>query len=174
MDKKRYLMLGFIYILILSMLFILIKFLGIKNKVIKYIEFNTLNFNFQDFLSISITILAILVGAIITVATILISMCDKRILKLISKYKKTKYLISSIKVSISSGIITTCLLAIIYSRLDFNLLIFRLILLFLSGYTFLIFIDRSKLLLELVLQLLNDSFENDDSISIKARFKEKK
>ena len=86
----------------------------------------TANISFQDFLSITITILSIFVGAIITVATVLISMCDKRVLKLINKYKKSNHLVKTIKVAIGTGITAILLLGFVYSKLDFNILMIRL------------------------------------------------
>lgn len=161
-----------IYNIFIFLICIVLKFFNYENIVLNYIEFNTKTINFQDFLSIGITVLSIFVGAIITVATVLISMCDRRVLKLIKKYKKSNYLVQSIKYSISTGLLAICLLAIIYARLDLNILILRLILLYISGFSLFIFISRSRILILLVLKLLNDSFNDDvDSIVIKAEVK---
>ena len=111
MKLKRIMFYNFVYIILIIFGFFLLNILKITDKFIRYINFETVNFKFQDLLSIGITILAIFVGAIITVATVLISMCDKRIIKLISTYGKASFLVSSIKTSIICGIISTCLFA---------------------------------------------------------------
>ena len=67
--------------------------LQLINKLYRYIMYETEVFKFQELLSIGITIFIVFLGAIITVATVLISMCDKRIIKLISRYNKSMYLV---------------------------------------------------------------------------------
>ena len=171
MKIKKVLFYKLIYFIFVLAVCFIIHYLSLTNKFIKYISFNTEVFNFQDLLSISITILSIFVGAIITVATVLISMCDKRILKLIKQYKKSKNLVSTIKVAISTGIILIFLLAIVYSQLDFKVLILRLLILYISGFLLLIFIIESKTLIHLIINVLNDAFDENDSIIVKPDFK---
>lgn len=170
MKLKKIMFYNFIYLLIVILGALLCNILKITDNIVRYINFETVNFKFQDLLSIGITILAIFVGAIITVATVLISMCDRRIIKLISRYGKLAFLVSSIKLSIISGIVSTCLFASVYARLDFNIFYFRLFILYLAGLVLYIFICKSKFLISLVINILNDSFSGDDSILIDATF----
>ncbi|MFT8352926.1 hypothetical protein [Clostridium saccharoperbutylacetonicum] len=170
MKLKKIIQYNFIYLLIITVGVYLFNKLNYMGKIIKYINFETVNFKFQDLLSIGITLLAIFVGAIITVATVLISMCDKRIIRLISNYGKAPILVSSIKISIISGIVATCLLASVYARLDFNIFYLRISLLYIAGLFLYIFISKSKLLITLVINVLNDSFSNGDSIIVDAEF----
>ncbi|CEQ10646.1 Uncharacterised protein [[Clostridium] sordellii] len=170
MKIKKFLFYNLKYFLFIVVLYIAISNLGFRNEVIKYIKFETTNLNFQDLLSISITVLSICVGAIITVATVLISMCDKRILKLINKYGKSKYLVSTIKIAIISGISVIFLLAIIYAKLDFNVMLIKYILIYLSGLMFGIFISKSSILISIILNILNDAFDTSDSLVIEAEF----
>lgn len=174
MKLKKIVFYNVIYFLVIISGFFISNFLRISEKFIRYINFETVNFKFQDLLSIGITILAIFVGAIITVATVLISMCDKRIMKLINKYGKSSYLVSSIKIAVVSGIVSTCLFASIYAKLDFNILKIRLCILYLAGLTLATFIVKSQMLVKLVINILNDSFTGEDSIIIEAEFKKPK
>jgi hypothetical protein len=159
------------YNLLLIVLTFLFYKIGIINKVVRYISFETIMFKFQDLLSISITILIVFVGAIITVATVLISMCDKRIIRLIASNNKTSYLVTSIKISISSGLIVIILLASIYARLDFNIFAIRITILYLVGYLMSVFITKSKILIQIVLSVLNESFREQDPFIVQANFK---
>lgn len=170
MKLKKIMFYNFLYLIFIILGIFLINILKITDKIIRYINFETINFKFQDLLSIGITILAIFVGAIITVATVLISMCDRRIIKLISSYGKASFLVSSIKTSIICGIVSTCLFASVYARLDFNIFYFRLVILYIAGLFLYIFICKSKFLISLVINVLNDSFSGDDSIVIDATF----
>ena len=156
-----------VYIIVLVLLFVSSIKLDFNENIVRYIMYNTETFKFQELLSIGITVLAIFVGAIITVATVLMSMCDKRVIKLITKYGKGKLLTKNIKVCLLSGIISTCIFAFIYARLDFNIIIIRFSLLIISIYFLLIFIYKSYLLLKIILSVLNESFDNDNNIVYK-------
>ncbi|MHC1683666.1 MAG: hypothetical protein AB6733_12030 [Clostridiaceae bacterium] len=160
-----------LYNVIIVLIFIIFYKINVLNKIIRYINFETVVFKFQDLLSITITVLSVFVGAIITVATVLISMCDKRIIKLISNYDKSSYLVSSIKESIVSGIVIIVLLAIIYARIDFNIFIIRCILLYLSGILMMTFTIKSKLLIVIVLSVLNEAFKEQNHFIVDAKFK---
>ncbi|SHE62785.1 hypothetical protein [Clostridium fallax] len=173
MKYKKYFKNFMTYNIFLTIIIIIFYKLNYNDKIIKYILFNTSIVKFQDLLTVIITILSIFVGAVITVATVLISMCDKRILKLIKKYNKVKYLISSIKIAISTGILTIIFLAIIYSNCDFKIIYIRLCLLYISGFLIYIFIKRSMLLINLVIKLLNNSFYNDDTLEQEVKLKDK-
>ena len=139
-------------------------------KIQRYLLFDTKLILFKDLLSIGITILAIIIGAIITAATVLMSMCNTRLMKLMHKYGKSKYIVNSIKLSIITGIVSVCIYAIIYSNLDFSILWLRLILLYFANLLLIIFIVRSKILIKLVISLLNDSFSENDSIVSEVEF----
>lgn len=174
MKIKKFFLYNIIYILAIAIIYLSISHFGFKSEIIKYIKFETIDLKFQDLLSISITVLSIFVGAIITVATVLISMCDKRILRLINKYGKSRYLVSLIKTAIISGISVIFLLAIIYAKLDFNIMIIRYVLMYISGILVCTFIFKSSILINLVLNILNDAFDNDDNLVIEPEFKEPK
>ncbi|MPQ44544.1 hypothetical protein [Clostridium tarantellae] len=162
-----------IYNIFLIIIFLLFKnFFNIK-EILKYISFDTNTIKFQDLLSITITILSILVGAIITVATILISMCDKRILRLIQRYNQSTCLIKTIKIAIISGFVSILLLAIIYSNCDFKIISLRLNILYLSGLSLFIFFGRSKILIKIVLNILNECFKENSSITQEITLKKK-
>lgn len=167
--KKLYIVFIIYNCILLLLFFISIKY-NLIDKIKRYLLFETKVILFKDLLSIGITILAIIIGAIITVATVLMSMCDTRLMKLITRYGKSKYIVSSIKESIITGIITVCLYAIVYSNLDFSILWFRLIILYFASLLLIIFIIKSKLLIKLVISLLNDSFTENDSIIAEAEF----
>lgn len=173
MKIKKFLFYNLKYFFAILILYSVIKYFGFKDEFIRYIKFETNNLSFQDLLSISITVLSIFVGAIITVATVLISMCDKRILKLINKYGKSKYLVSTIKRAIVSGISVIFLLAIIYAKLDFNIVLIRYIIMYLSGLILGIFISKSSILIKIVLNILNDAFDSSDSLVVEPEFKDK-
>lgn len=162
--KKIYLKDFLIYNIIVIFIFLLLNIFKYEQSIIKYFLFDTITIKFQDLLTVLITILSIFVGAIITVATVLVSMCDKRIIKLIKKFGKINHIIDSIKVAIITGILSIILLALIYSNCDLKILFLRLILLYMSGLFILIFINRSRMLIKLVISLLNNSFGNDDII----------
>lgn len=159
-----------IYNIIIALIVFGVYKLQLINKLYRYIMYETEVFKFQELLSIGITIFIVFLGAIITVATVLISMCDKRIIKLISRYNKSMYLVKSIKVSIITGLIAIILLAIIYARLDFNIFLIRIVLMYFAGYLSIIFIDKSKVLIITILSILNESFTYEESIVVKSKF----
>ncbi len=163
-----------IYTIVVILAFFMVKKYGIISYLIKYIKFDTENFKFQDLLSIVLTVLSIFVGAIITLATVLISMCDKRVMKLISKYQKSHYVISTIKIAIGTGIASVILLAIVYAKLDLNILYFRIFILYLAGFLLLLFINNSRLLVKLTLSVLEDSFNEPGSSKADLTFKNPK
>ncbi|MFG5866546.1 hypothetical protein, partial [Clostridium perfringens] len=71
--KKIYLKDFLIYNIILLLIYILLSFLKYDQNIIKYFLFDTTVIKFQDLLTVLITILSIFVGAIITIATVLVS-----------------------------------------------------------------------------------------------------
>lgn len=162
--KKVYLKDFLIYNIIVFSILLLLNIFKYEQNLIKYFLFDTTIIKFQDLLTVLITILSIFVGAIITVATVLVSMCDKRIIKLIKKFGKINHVIDSIKVAIVTGILSIVLLALVYSNCDFKILFLRFVLIYISGLTILMFINRSRMLIKLVISLLNNSFGNDDII----------
>lgn len=162
--KKIYLKDFLAYNMIIILIFILLNIFKYDQSITKYFLFETTTIKFQDLLTVLITILSIFVGAIITVATVLVSMCDKRIIKLIRKFGKINHVIDSIKIAITTGILSIILLAIVYSNCDLKILFLRCILLYIAGLFILVFINRSRMLIKLVISLLNNSFGNDDII----------
>lgn len=174
MKFKRYFKCLILYNLIVFFLIFLFNKLGINDNVIRYVQFETTVFKFQDLLSITITILSVLVGAVITAATVLISMCDKRIIKLINRNDKSLFLVKCIKIAILSGMVSILLLAIVYSKLDFNIYIIRSTILYLSGYFLTLFTINSRLLIKVVLSVLNDAFKENDSFIVQGTFKKPK
>ena len=176
MKFKQKIMYFIIYNLIVFTVYfyLTLKNTSLSEKITRYIMFNTEVFKVQDLLSVTITILTILLGAIITVATVLISMCDKRLIKLINNYNKSDFLISTIKTSILTGMLSVVLLAIVYANIDMNNLVIRLGIMYIIGMLVFIFINRSKLLISLVLKLLKDSFKGTDNIIEDVGFKRPK
>lgn len=152
--KKIYLKDFLIYNVLLLLVYTLLSILKYDTTVIK----------FQALLTVLITILSIFVGIILTISMLLISMCDKRILKLIKKFGQINHVIDSIKIAILTGILSIILLSIIYSNCDLKILFLRYILLYIAGLFILIFINRSIMLIKLVISLLTNSFGNDDII----------
>ena len=88
---KKFLKYNILYIIFLSIIILLLNKFGVLDNFIKYIMFDSVRIDFKDLLSIGITILSIMIGAIITAATVLMSMCNSRLMKLINKYGKSKY-----------------------------------------------------------------------------------
>ena len=172
--KKVHIKKVYIVFIIYNFVLLISFFISMKCSFIdgiqRYLLFDTQKILFKDLLSIGITILAIIIGAIITAATILMSMCNTRLMKLINRYGKSKYIIGSIKESIITGISSVCLYAIIYSNLDFVILWLRVIILYVASWLLILFVIRSKLLIKLVISLLNSSFTENDSIVSEAEF----
>ncbi len=152
-----------IYTIIIIIAFIIINLIFGK-EVFKYITFDTEYADFQDLLSILVTILSIFVGAIITVATILISMCDKRIIKLLREFKETKYIILCIKISVLTGILDIIILAWLYTKLYPRNLVLIYILMYIASLLFAIFARMGSVLVRLVFKLLDGAFDSNDSI----------
>ena len=152
-----------IYTIVIIIAFILINLIFGK-EVSKYITFDTEYVDFQDLLSILVTILSIFVGAIITVATVLISMCDKRIIRLLRKFRETKYIISCIKISVLTGILDIIILAWLYTKLYPKNLVLIYVLIYTAALLFAIFIRMSSVLVRLVFRLLDGAFDSNDSI----------
>ncbi len=98
-------------------------------------------------------------------------MCDKRIIKLIQKNNKAVYLVSCIKIAITTGMISIVLLAVVYAKLDFNIYIIRIIILYLVMYLLIIFTLKSRLLIKVVFSVLNDAFKESDSFIVEGTFK---
>lgn len=169
--NHRYIITLLLYTLFIILMSVGLRYLNLNDEFFNYINFDSTNIKFQDLLSIMLTILSIFVGAIITVATVLISMCDKRIMRLIREYGLYHNIINSIKIAISSGIMTVILLAIIYSNLVFDIKILRYIVLYISGITLITFIKSSKVLIILIINILDNAFENESSIIEKTEFK---
>lgn len=161
-----------IYTCCLVIIYIFCKYLGFTQNIVDYFTFSSnSNLDFHDLLSIMLTILSIFIGAIITVATVLISMCDKRIMKLIKRYNQQYYVIHSIKISLLCGIVTVVIFSIIYAGFDFNIKIVRYTLLYISGANLFLFARNSSLSVRLILNILDNSFDEVDSLVQDIKFK---
>lgn len=174
--------------LLFIFLIIIINFLSLTENIINYITFKTNNYQFKDLLSVSITVLTIFLGFMATIATVLMSMCDKRIMKLISKFDKMETVAKSIKKSIKYGLLCLVLLGLMYTNLDgiisylitsvlpdninHNLellnyikIIFsptgiRIITLYITIIFLVIFIDASSYLVFLIKEIAEETFSN--------------
>lgn len=161
-----------IFNLIIIVIFIAIvfNFPSTKEYIIKYIMYsNELlpEYNLKELLSISSTILAVLLGFIATVATVLISMCDKRIMVLVKKFGKTDLIIRSISRSLKSGTIALICIAIIYVNFDFSILPIRLAIMWIMLNCLFIFINESRFLISLVKNIIEQVLFSNENISIK-------
>lgn len=168
--KKEYIMF-LIYNLILLISFLVSNKYELIHKIQRYVLFETEMFSFKELLSISITILTIAFGAILTISTVLISMCDKRLMKLLNNFNRSSYVIKCIKKSIKLGITVILLYSIVYAQLDYRVLSLRILILYSASFLLILFLYYSKILVTIIISLLNDSLENDDSIKDTAIFK---
>ncbi|NKF05314.1 hypothetical protein J1C67_14605 [Clostridium gasigenes] len=134
----------------------------IFEKIMRYISYKTINFNFKDLLSITITILAIIIGLMITIATVLISMCEQRTIRIISELKDKGVLLRVIKKSVLFGILTEMSLGIVYIQADFNIIKLRIFILYLTCNFLLLFILYSNSLIDLLNKLLHNVVENSN------------
>ncbi len=152
---------------------ILSKYLSFEKNIILYISFNTVGYNFKDLLSISATILAVFIGFIATIATVLVSMCDKRIMVIIKRFGKTNIVLRSIKRALLSGIISLALIGIIYVNLDFNIILLRCIIIWVTLNNLFIFIRESKFLVFLVKHIMEQTFLDNEEIVFKSKTSKK-
>lgn len=169
MKKRRLILLN---IIIIGFVFLIIKLNYIDN-VLKYISFDTQKCNFKDLLSIICTILSIFIGFIVTCITVIVSMCDKRIMKVINDMGKTGILYISMKKAVSYGLISLIGSAILYINADFNVLAIRLLILWIIINSLYIFIYYSKNLIKFVSIMIKQIFLNDENMVIKGEFKKK-
>lgn len=133
---------------------------------IKYISFDTDGYNFKDLLSISATILAIFIGFIATIATVIVSMCKERLIIIIKKYDSISVVKDSLKGALVSGTILLMCISIIYVNFDFNILLLRFILIWIIFNCLFIFIYESEFLIFLVKNLVEQTFYDNEDIVI--------
>lgn len=168
--KKEYIIFV-MYNLIVLISFLISNKYNLTTKIKRYVLFETQIFSFKDLLSISITILTIAFGAILTISTVLISMCDRRLMKLLNNFNRSSYVIRCIKKSILQGLIVILLYSIVYAQLDCRVYIGRILILYIASFLLLLFLYNSKILVGIIISLLSDSLENNDSIRDTAIFK---
>jgi len=168
--KKEYIIFVMYNLILLISFFIANKY-NLTTKIKRYVLFETQIFSFKDLLSISITILTIAFGAILTISTVLISMCDRRLMKLLNDFNRSSYVIRRIKKSILQGLIVILLYSIVYAQLDYRVYIGRILILYIASFLLLLFLYNSKILVGIIISLLSDSLENNDSIRDTAIFK---
>lgn len=100
-------------------------------------------------------------------------MCDKRIMKLVNDMGKTGILYISMKKAVSYGLISLSGAAIIYINADFNVLIIRLLILWITINSLYIFIYYSTNLIKFVSVMVKQIFLNDENMVINGRFEDK-
>lgn len=160
-----------IFNMILIIIIITCNYFGLKDVISNYIICANDNNNFKDLLSVTITILTVFIGFIVTIATVFISMCDKRIIKLLNEYKKIDYLLSAIKKSIRYGLISLIGTSIIFISGDFNILKVRFVMIYIILNCLYMFISNSTLLVSLINKILSDSLKGNDTIKEEIKFK---
>lgn len=180
-------------VVVLFLVYILIH-CSLSHNVSNYIYFRTEEYDFKDLLSISITILTVFIGFMATIATVLMSMCDKRIMRLIGKFGKMNTVSNSIKKSIKYGLFCLILLGIMYTSvdemvsnlgimfinnyqnsnnnflyllmqcLDIIITYLRIILLYITLNLLFIFIDESRYLVFLVKKIMEETFKDSKDV----------
>lgn len=171
MKKIKFILLNLI---IFILIYIANKF-NFLDYIIKYIAFDdTLPCSFKDLLSILSSILSVFLGFMITVVTLFISMCDKRIMNIIRNFNKTDNLIKIIKNSIIYGFVTLFCVATIYINADFNILVIRYVLILIAINTMAVFITNSFMLISTLNRILIDSFNGNENLVVESEFKPKK
>ncbi len=158
---KRYLLSILKFNIIFISIFIIIFFTSpdIISNIKNYI-LNTENIigEFNDLLSMLITVMSILLSMVITIGTLLLSMCDKRIMILLKKFNRVSLVINSIRVAICSGIVTILIGSVLYLKLDFGMTYIRLLLLFILINSLNLFLKDSCMLVVLINELLQETF----------------
>lgn len=161
----------YIKVIILNVAIILVMIAVYKSRyranVIDYLMYNSSYASLKDLLSMTATSLSVFIGFIVAIDTVLLSMCDKRIIKLIKAFNKADVLLSFIRNSIIFGLISLLGILIVYSNLDFNILILRLVILYVVLNCTIIFsINGTKLVL-LINKVLKDSLNGNEDLVIK-------
>ncbi|WP_346888351.1 hypothetical protein [Clostridium sp. UBA1056] len=158
---KRYLSSILKFNIVFIIVFIIIYFTSpdVINTIKDYI-LNSKNIigEFNDLLSTLITVMSILLSMVITIGTLLLSMCDKRIMILLKRFNRVNLVISSIKVSICSGVLTILVSSVLYLKLDFGITYIRVFLLYLLINLLNLFLKDSCMLVALINELLQETF----------------
>ncbi|GEM_PF-5846782 len=174
---KRYLLSILKFNIIFISIFIILFFTSpnIISNIKNYI-LNTENIigDFNDLLSMLITVMSILLSMVITIGTLLLSMCDKRIMILLKKFNRVSLVINSIRVAICSGIITILIGSVLYLKLDFGMTYIRLILLFILINSLNLFLKDSYMLVVLINELLQETFYPERYKSVEKSYVKKK
>ncbi|SHK37504.1 hypothetical protein SAMN02745248_02393 [Hathewaya proteolytica DSM 3090] len=131
---------------------------------------------FKDLLPHIITFVSILLSMNITIGTLLLTMCDKRIMELIKRFKYTDFVIKILKYSIIQGVFLILLLVGIYIRIDFGNTWVRTVILILAANFIIYFFINTYRLIWLINKLLDETFHpekynNESNSCIKDKFK---
>ena len=168
--KKRKVILFNICLIVL--IFIMFKF-SLINDALKYIKFQTKECNFKDLLSISATVLTVFLGFIVTAITVIISMCDRRIMKLVKELGKISILYRSMKKSIVYGLISLLGISIMYINADFNIIELRLFIIWVVLNSLFIFSYYSMFLLKFMKLIIEKMFFSNEELVVTASVKNK-
>ena len=157
----------FKYCVINIVLLVLVVFLTeypiTRKMTIEFLSFSE-NTNLKDILAMLINILILIIGIIATIVTVLISMCDKRVLVLMKKYNSLHIIASATKKSLS-GLALTLLLTLftyIFTFLNWQI---RIFLLFMIMNILIFAMTKASILFMVIKSIFEETFNdnNDDS-----------
>ena len=167
-DKKSLIIKISLFNLVLIVICILLNKMSLLGNIIKYINLDkSISQNFKDLLSIAATIMAVFIGFIATAATVLMSMCDRRVMKIISRMSKLDIIIQSLKNSLKFGIVCLFCIGILYTNFDFNIMLIKYALIWCMLNSLFIFSYESRFLIGLVKNVTLDAFLNNESTTIR-------
>ena len=157
-------------IILFSILFIMFK-IGAIDNFIKYIMFETVDIHFKDLLSISSTFLSIFLGFIATSITVIISMSDKRMMKLVKDLGKINIIYKSMNKSIMYGLISLLGISIMYISGDFNIIYIRIIIILITLNTLFISLNHSIFLVKFMKMIIEKMFFSNEELVVTANIK---
>lgn len=157
-------------VILFSILFIMFK-IGAIDNFIKYIMFETVDIHFKDLLSISSTFLSIFLGFIATSITVIISMSDKRMMKLVKDLGKINIIYKSMNKSIMYGLISLLGISIIYISGDFNIIYIRIIIILITLNTLFISLTHSIFLVKFMKMIIEKMFFSNEELVVTANIK---
>lgn len=157
-------------VILFSILFIMFK-IGAIDNFIKYIMFETVDIHFKDLLSISSTFLSIFLGFIATSITVIISMSDKRMMKLVKDLGKINIIYKSMNKSIMYGLISLLGISIMYISGDFNIIYIRIIIILITLNTLFISLNHSIFLVKFMKMIIEKMFFSNEELVVTANIK---
>lgn len=157
-------------VILFSILFIIFK-IGAIDNFIKYIMFETVDIHFKDLLSISSTFLSIFLGFIATSITVIISMSDKRMMKLVKDLGKINIIYKSMNKSIMYGLISLLGISIMYISGDFNIIYIRIIIILITLNTLFISLTHSIFLVKFMKMIIEKMFFSNEELVVTANIK---